>query len=134
MKNSNVDGSTLLEVIVAMVILTSTTLILMYAISSADKLYGKGKKISLIDNIADNELQRLRMYSFTADTLYDSTYTIELERRSFYIKRTVTPYTPLDSTISDFPYPYVVVEIYDKEEDEIPLKTFRMIHGFAKKK
>ncbi len=129
-KNS---GSALLEVIVAMVILSITTTFLMYAISSADKLYGKGKKLSLIENVADNEFERLQMYSFTADELYDTSYIVDFDKRSFYIKRIVSEYTPADTTVIDFAYPLITVQIFDNEESEKPLKEFRLIHGFAKK-
>jgi hypothetical protein len=84
-------GTTILEVMIATIVLTLISTILFQFLVSGEKIHGRGRLIARATMLAANEAERVKMAGGGAEKLEDSTYEIAADNRMFTVRRLVLP-------------------------------------------
>jgi Tfp pilus assembly protein PilV len=126
-------GFTVLEVILAIVILTIISTMLMGFLLSGDKLYSRNMLIVKAAQLARNEAELLKARSHSFEMIEDKEYEEEVGNRMFMIKRNVLDTVMLDSLFSGYPVEAVEIQIMEGADSEKPLTSFKLLQGYGVK-
>ena len=124
-------GFTVLEVILAIVILTTISAMLMSFLLSGDKLYSRNLLIVKAAQLAQNEAELLKARSSSFEMIEDKEYEEEVGNRMFMIKRNVLDTVMLDSVFSGYPVEAVEIQIMEGADSEKPLTSFKLLQGYG---
>lgn len=120
----------MLEVIIAIFILTLTSAILMNFLLSGDKLYGRNLLIVNAARLARNEAEALKAQAYSLETIEGNEYEEEVGNRSYYIKRDVLDSAVFDSIFSGYPIEVVEITVLESADSEKHLARFKMLQGY----
>lgn len=123
-------GFTVLEVILAIVILTIISAMLMSFLLSGDKLYSRNMLIVKAAQLARNEAELLKARSSSFEMIEDKEYEEEVGNRMFMIKREVLDTVMLDSLFGGYPVKAVEIQIMEGADSEKPLTRFKLLQGY----
>lgn len=124
-------GFSVLEVIIAIVILTITSALLMNFLLSGDKLYGRNLLIVNAARLAQNEAEALKAQAFSPEMIEENEYEEEIGNRMFFIKRNVLDSAVFDSLFSGYPIKVVEIRVMEGVDSEKPLTSFKMLQGYG---
>jgi len=123
------SGYTILEVIVAIVILGFASTALFQALTNGDRIRARSINVQNVSVIVANETERIKNETFRNGTVTDSSYKFEINNRSYDVNRKVIEPVPGDSVN---PCP-VELELTVKEcNSEAVLFRFRMLQGCSR--
>lgn len=123
-------GFSVLEVIIAIFILTVTSAILMNFLLSGDKLYGRNLLIVNASQLARNEAEALKAQAYSLETIEENEFEEEIGDRMFVIKRNVLDSAVFDSLFSGYPIKVVEIHVMEGVDAEKPLTSFKMLQGY----
>jgi prepilin-type N-terminal cleavage/methylation domain-containing protein len=125
----NKSGYTVLEVIVAIVILGFASAALFQALTNGDKLRARSITMQNVSVIVANETERIKNETFRNGTITDSSYKFEINGRSYDVNRKVIE-PVLGDTVNPCP---VELELAVKECNSaaVPFR-FRMLQGCSR--
>lgn len=124
------SGFSVLEVIIAIVILTITSAILMNFLLSGDKLHGRNLLIVNASQLAQNEAEALKAQAYSLETIEEDEFETEVGSRMYYIKRNVLDSAVFDSIFSGYPIKVVEIQVREDVGSEKPLTSFKMLQGY----
>lgn len=81
------QGFTVLEVLVALVIFVGITATVMYGLQAADRIKGHGSGVLYATRLAENEIEHIRLIAENSDTIADTSYSGNVQGRSFSVER-----------------------------------------------
>jgi len=84
-----IRGVTLLEALLALVILSVATMTLAMAMQSASRIRLRGRHIAFATNIARNEIEHMRRMGTLNETITDSTWEERVNNLTFFVNRKV---------------------------------------------
>lgn len=120
----------MLEVVIAIAVLTITTAILMRFFVAGDRLYSKSVVVKNATHLAQNEAEILKVEAPLSEEIEEREYEKEVGKRSYIIRRSVVAQDSLDSLINEFTLREVRIQVSDQLKPEEPLVTFRMLQGY----
>ena len=123
-------GFSVLEVIIAIFILTVTSAILLNFLLSGDKLYGRNLLVVNAAQLAQNEAEALKAQSYSLETIEDNEFEEEIGNRMYVIKRTVLDSAVFDSLFSGYPIKVVEIHVMEGFDSEKSLTSFKMLQGY----
>lgn len=127
---SKTSGFTVLEVILAVVILTITTTAIMHFILVGDRVYGRSLLIENATQLARNEAELLKAQAPVSETIEDCEYEKLIGDRSFIVIRQVMENDSLDSLGTDYPIRGIELHVKEEISSDEPLVTFKLIQGY----
>ncbi len=137
--SSGVKGLTVLEVLLAIVILSLVSVVVWRFVSAGDILFGRNMLIENAAQVAQNAVEALKAQAPYSESIEEREYEASMGGRTFYIAQKVQDAGVIDTLISDYPVKAITLEIYEKNDDDYyyedaaPLISFEYIQGYAVK-
>ncbi len=131
----NDAGMTVLEVLLAIIILSISSVVVLKFVSAGDVLFGKNVLLENASQLAQNEAEILKAQAPGTGSVEEREYETSMGGREFVVKRHVFEADSVDSLVSDYPLKGITIEIYEgyNEDYELPggpILTFKYIQGF----
>ena len=123
-------GFSVLEVIIAIVILTITSAILLNFLLSGDKLYSRNLLIVNAAQLAQNEAEALKAQAYSLETIEENEFEEEVGNRVYVVKRNILDSAVFDSLFSGYPIKVVEIHVMEGVDSEKPLTSFKMLQGY----
>ena len=120
----------MLEVIVAIAILSVTTTILMRFLVTGDRLYSRSLLVKNAALLAQSEAELLKTEGPLLEEIESREYEEIIGKRTFNVARRVIEADSLDSLISHYSLREIDLEVLDPVRPEKPLARFKMLQGF----
>ncbi|NLP01806.1 MAG: type II secretion system protein [Fibrobacter sp.] len=122
-------GFTVLEVIVAIFILSCISAALMKALFSADRIHGRATVVMNSTTLAENEIERIRTKAAFFEAVQDCTYIATVGKRQYQVERRVIPQDDISIVESNPAMMEIEVSVSDNSNPENPLR-FRFLQGY----
>lgn len=87
-QDSHAAGFSMLEVLIALLVLSMTVVGAFSLLTTADRAAGVGKSWACAGTLAANEAERIKYATTQGDALSDTTYTDSIEGQLYEVKRT----------------------------------------------
>lgn len=121
---------TMLEVVLAVVIFTVTTTIVMQFLTTGDRLFGRNVLVENATRLANNEAEFLKAGEVSLENIEDAEYEIEVAKRLYQVNRIIMSKDSLDSLVNHFPIRQVNIYVKDLSKQDDTLVVFKYIQGF----
>ncbi len=131
----NSAGMTVLEVLLAIVILSISSVVVLKFVSAGDILFGRNILIENASQLAQNEAELLKAQSPGIETVEEREYETSMGGRAFVVKRLVCEADSVDTLVSNYPLKGITLEIYEGYNDDYemsakPIISFKYIQGY----
>ena len=134
MKPGKENGSTVLEVLIAIFIFGCISAALLKAIGSADRIRSRSSIVLNARLVAENEFERIGNIASKQETINDSNYTIIVNGKEFEVQRRILlPQQLLWGSVSENTSTSLVeieLIVTAKSSPKNPVR-FRMIQGYS---
>ena len=140
MKLSKIQGFTILEVTIAVLILTVTTSAIMQCLHTGDKIFWKSSTLDKASILAQNEVERIKSEAPVSEELEDLEFEKEIDNTTFIIKRKVIEEDSINSQFGSYPVKAIEIQVREYRDDNYydedsikPLVSFRLLQGYGTK-
>lgn len=124
----NNKGFTMLEVIIALLIFSGVSVLLLKAVSTADRIRGKGARVVHEVILGENETERIKAIAGHGDRINDTVYTSQLYNSEYTVERKIL--SPLLITPDSLPDLYTLeIKVSPVGSNGVPI-TFRLVQGY----
>lgn len=127
---TNTQALTTLEVILASVILTIASMVLMQFIHTGDKIYGRSQLLRKASILARNEAEIIKAQAPLTESIEEVEYEKQIDKRTFIIKRTVMDNDSLQSLAKNYPVKEIVIQVIDPLRPDTTLAMFKFLQGY----
>lgn len=125
-------GMTIIEVMVAVVVLTTTTMFISQFLVSGDRIYGRSAHIERATRLARNEAELLKANAPIRSELEDSIYEVTVGERMYAVERKIIENESHDSLFQGFPVQEIEIRVKNDLYDEQAIVEFRFLQGMSK--
>lgn len=122
-------GFTLVEVIIAMVIFAMVVISLLRAVTSADKIKGRGATVMAASILARNEAEIIKNIASTSREFHDTLYTSIVNRKEYTIERKVLDQQDLFSEPNPGKNIFEIKIIISEKNPSAKPFEFRLLQG-----
>lgn len=130
MKIRNKSGLTIVEVTLAILILSCVIYIIMTALVTGNRIFGKGVLIENATLIAYDEVELLKAGVNSTEPFESREYEKEIKGRSFALIRNVLENSVMDSLTNNYPAKEIEIQVKNRIDSEETLLTFKLIQGY----
>lgn len=128
-------GVTVLEVLLAIVILSIVSVVMWRFVAAGDRLFGRNMLIENAAQVARNAAEVLKAQAPGIEMIEESEYETSMGGRSFVVKRKVLEAGAIDTLISEYPVKAITLEVYESYDEDYnlpskPLISFKYIQGY----
>ena len=138
MKLSKIHGFTILEVTIAVLILTITTAAIMQCLHTGDKIFWKSSTLDKASILAQNEVERIKSEAPVSEDIEELEFEKEIDNTKFIIKRKIIEDDSITSQISNYPIKAIEIQVWEYNDNEEyyensikPLVSFRLLQGYG---
>jgi prepilin-type N-terminal cleavage/methylation domain-containing protein len=138
MKLSKKQGFTILEVTVAVLILTITTASIMQGLHTGDKIFWKSSKLDKASVLAQNEVERIKSEAPVSENIEELEFEKEIDNTKFFIRRKIIEDDSIISQFSSYPIKAIEIQVWEYDDNEEyygdsikPLVRFRFLQGYG---
>lgn len=82
-------GFTLVEILIAMIIFAIVSVVLLRAITAADKIKSRGTSVLCVSVIASNESESIKNIGYLKGELNDTTYNVKYDKKEYTVERKI---------------------------------------------
>jgi type II secretory pathway pseudopilin PulG len=124
-----------LEVLLAIVVLSISTTVVLRFVLTGDILFGRNLLIENAAQLASNEIETLKAEALVSDTIEGKEYEASLGGRKFMVARNVLPADSVDALLQGYDAKGIELLIYELQDgadytETKPLVSLKYLQGF----
>lgn len=138
MKINNIRGVTILEVTLAVLILTVTTTAIMQCVHTGDKIFWKSSTIDKASILAQNEVERIKSEAPVSEDIEALEFEKEIDNKKFIVNRVIIEDDSINSRIYNYPIKAIEIQVREYNDNDgyavdtiKPLVSFRLLQGYG---
>ncbi len=125
-----IPGFTIVEVILAIVILTITTTVIMNFLLAGERVYNRSILIEKAAGMAQNEAELIKAQAPEFGYIENRNYNEKTGARTLRLEREINNMESIDSLIGRYTIREIEIRVVEEKSPEDTLVTFKFIQGY----